>query len=192
MLIAMTEKIYTGDVYDIAGLIANCKFQLKEKVLFLAEKSPQHVVEKAEERLELLRFTYFDENIPFADYTSGRIFHPDFELRWEKIDERAVRVVYVGEERSIEPLQVKNDLKLKKNSDIKYYYLFGKRLEPEELELIGKPATEGDFAEVRIPRLLRYPPLENAKRVHLGVCEYVQETTGKLELFRFQSLEPAD
>lgn len=190
MLIEMTEKVYTGVVDDLAGLIANCKFQLKEKALFLAEKLPQHVVEK-EDRQELLRFTFFGTDIPFADYASGRIFHPDFELRWEKIDDREARVVYVGEERRIEPLQVKHDLKLKKNSEPKYYYLFGKRLESEELEMIGKPATEGDFAEVRIPRLLRYPPLDNAKRVRLGVCEYVHETTGKVELFRFQSLEAA-
>jgi hypothetical protein len=190
MLIEMTEMVYTGVVDDLNGLIAGCKFP--EKALFLAERLPKHVVEKIEEeRQELLCFTFFDPNIPFAGYTCGRIFHRDFELRWEQIDDKAVRVVYVGVERSIEPLQVKRDLKLKRNSDIKYYYLFGKRLEPEELELIGKPATREDFAEVRIPRLLRYPAPENAKRVCIGVCEYVQETTGKVELFRFQSLEAA-
>ena len=45
--------------------------------LFLAEKLPQHVVGKFEEQA-LLSFTFFDANIPFTDYTSGRIFHhPD-------------------------------------------------------------------------------------------------------------------
>jgi len=191
MLIEMTEKVYTGIVHDLAGLIADCKFQSVDGVLFLAEKLPQYVVEKAEERQELLRFTYYDAAIPFADYTSGRIFHHDFELHWEQADGKGVRVVYIGEERNIEPLKVKSGLKLKKNSEPKYYYLFGKRLEPDELELIGKPATGGDFAEVRIPRLLRYPAPTDAKRVCIGVCEYVQETTGKVELFRFQSLEGA-
>lgn len=191
MPIEMTEMVCTGVVDDLAKLIADCKFPAQ--ALFLAERLPRQVVVSAEERQDLLRFTYFDAHIPFAAYTSGRIFHQDFELRWEKIDDRKARVVYVGMERSIQPLKAKRDLGLKKNEEPKYYYLFGKRLQKDELDLIGEPATEGDFVEVRIPRLLRYHPAPaGAQRVRLGVCEYVQETTGKVELFRFQSLEPAE
>ena len=57
----------------------------------------------------------------------------------------------------------------------------------------GEPAAEGDFAEVRIPRLLHYEPAPpNAERVRLGVYEFLEEDTGKVALFRFYSLEPAE
>src|SRR5258708_29880057 len=126
MLIDMTEIVCTGVVDDLAQLIAACRFP--SEALFLAEKLPDHVVDSAEERQDLLRFTYFDMDIPFAEYTSGRIFHSDFELRWEKNDAQKTRVVYVGIERSLPALKVERGLNLKKNAQPQCYYLFGKRL----------------------------------------------------------------
>ena len=85
---------------------------------------------------------------------------------------------------------------------IRYYYLFGTRLQPEQLRRIGVTAGEREvpFAEVRIPRLLLYPrskvgdPVSKDKpqRVRLVVCEYLSETTGKVEFFRFQDLKPME
>ncbi len=184
----MKEILRAGSVDDIAQLIADCQFPAE--ALFLAEMLPRHVIVKPEERQDLLRFTRFDTRIPFTQYTSGRIFHQDFELRWEKNDDKT-QVVYLGAERHLPELE-ECELELEKRPEPKYYYLFGERLAQKELEKIGKPALQGDFAEVRIPRLLRYPAPKGAQRVRLGVCEYVQETTGKVGLFRFQSLEAAE
>jgi hypothetical protein len=39
---------------------------------------------------------------------------------------------------------------------------------------------------------LRYPAPEGAVRVQLAVCEYVDEATSKVELFRFQGLKAAE
>src|SRR5436853_598092 len=56
------------------------------------------------------------------------------------------------------------------------------------------------FAEVRIPRLLLYPiqkednrmPHNKRQRVKLGVYEYLNEISGKVEFFRFQGLETTE
>jgi hypothetical protein len=186
----MEEMLYAGPVDDITALIAACKFT--SDALFLAEILPPHVVVSAKERQDLLCFAYFDAEIPFAKYTSGRIFHQDFELRWQK-NEGETDAVYLGTKRDI-PL-LKKDLKLKKSDKPKYYYLFGERLKPGDLDKIGVPAEERDFAfaEVRIPRLLLYRPApQNARRVRLVVREYLDEETSEVKLFRFESLKEAE
>lgn len=185
---AKEEILYSGVVENIAALIEACQFPEDTITLFLAETLPQRVIEDSERR-GLLVFAYFNKKIPFAAYTSGRIFHPDFELRWEKEGDQT-RVVYIGDRRNLSPLQEVEKLGTPQK---KHYYLFGKRLRPAQLQSIGLPPAEAgmvNFAEVRIPRLLRYPAPENAQRMKLVVHEYVQEETARTQLFRFHSLEP--
>jgi hypothetical protein len=194
------EILCSGPVNDLTSLIHTCQFP--SDALFLAESLPWHVVVGAKERRDLLRFAKFDAKIPFANYTSGRIFHPDFELRWGKNNGK-LQVVYLGIERELPELD-KCNLKPKPLEPLKYYVLFGKRLRTEQLEQIGVPETERDsaFAELRIPRLLYYPVKEDKReRVRLAVREYVAERsdtkessdkeliTGPVILFRFQGLE---
>jgi hypothetical protein len=53
------------------------------------------------------------------------------------------------------------------------------------------PAKLGDFAEVRIPRLLRYPQLPTlagAERVQLVMCEYVDSETAVNVAYRLKNL----
>jgi hypothetical protein len=197
-----TEMLCAGPVDDIDALIAACKFS--PKALFLVEMLPQHVVVKPKERQDLLRFAYFDAKIRYANYTSGRIFHQDFELRWQKNDGKT-QVVYVGTKRDLLWLEVMSSPDLDRSqwkSDIdlnnyhrRHYYLFGERLRAGDLDKIGVPVEERDyaFAEVRIPRLLLYRPAPpNAQRVRLVVREYLDEGTDEVKLFRFESLEPAE
>lgn len=181
----MTEMLCVGPVEDIDTLIAECQFP--PEAMFLTEKFPQHVV-KREERQNLLRFRRLDATKQFAEYAAGRIFNQDFELRWEKTG-NGVQAIYVGAERKLSELKVMHDLNLE-TYQTRYYYLFGQRLEPEELEQIGAPAQPGDFAELRIPRLLRYPV--SGRRVQLAVREYIEETTGNVMLFRFADLKPVE
>src|SRR5947209_12842276 len=144
-VMAKEEILYSGPVTDIAALIEACQFPEDPRTLFLAETLPQCVVEDSE-RSGLLVFTYFNKKIPFAAYTSGRIFHPEFELRWTKEDEQA-RAVYIGDRRNLSPLQEVETLRTPRK---KRYYLFGKLLKPAQLQKIGlSPAEEGmtDFAE---------------------------------------------
>ncbi len=196
------EILCAGPVEDIDALIAACKFP--PDALFLVEMLPQHVVVKPKERQDLLRFAYFDGKIRFSMYTSGRIFHPEFELRWQKNDGK-IQVVYVGTKRDLPSLEVMSDADLETSRresvpDLRtfrrrHYYLFGERLRTGDLDKIGVPLEERDFAfaEVRIPRLLLYYPApQNAQRVRLVVREYLDEGTDEVKLFRFERLEPAE
>jgi hypothetical protein len=184
------DIVCAGSIKDLAALIQACKFPAKS--LFLAEKLPTHVVVKAQARQDLLRFTDFAPDLPFAEYTSGRIFCSQRELRWENHGQSS-QIVYTGDKRDLPLLSMTMSVDLSQYElRISGYYLFGERLRPEELKLIGTPAQEGDYAEMRIPRLLRYPVESNWRRVRLQVVEYSDEKTGKVEFFRFQGLEAGE
>ncbi len=193
----MVEILYTGKItFDkFSQLIVACHFP--PEALVLTERLPEQVV-RAEERLALLQFTYFSTNISIVGYTSGRIFQRDAELRWEKQEEK-IHAVYIGpQEHSAilrdADLQEQHELAtLKKRDKPAYYYLFGERLRQDDLNKIGPSAKPGDFAEVRIPRLLRYPvKLDQKRYIRLAVCEYIDERTGQVALFRFQGLETVE
>jgi len=180
------EWLSTDEVNDIVGFIAGCNFP--DDAFFLGEQQPAWVVKPAE-RQDLLLFVDYKPTLPFAVYTSGRIFHREFELRWQQ-DNGRMRVVYLGTSkyrpRSL-PEGEEIDMQLQRQ-----YYLFGMRLKPGDLEEIGKPAREGDFAEVRVPRLLRYPRVpKNAQRMKIVISESIDEQTGEVVQYRFQGIEEA-
>ena len=183
----MEEMVSTGLLTpeELTALIASCT-AFFEGAIFLAEQLPQHVVTQAQ-RKGLLRCERFNANTQFTDYTSGRIFAEAFELRWEK-EGNTFHVVYVGSERTMSPLKVQRDLALEKKASAKPYYLFGEQLRTEGLEKIGPVAVEGDFAELRIPRLLHYPVEKPKRYVQLFIQEYVDKSTGDVALFRFQAI----
>ncbi len=192
----MTEILYAGpvDVKKIGPLITDCDFA--SDALFLAEQLPVRASINTRERRDLLRFTYFNRDLPFADYSSGRVFQRDAELRWQLQGDK-MRVVYLGpqerapvlHEYGLQEKQGREKLEDLRKRDA-YYYLFGERIRPPDLERIGPQARPGDFAEVRIPHLLRYPVPHDGKRyVRLVVREYIDAATGRVRLFRFQGLE---
>ena len=164
----------------------------------LLERQPREVI-TADKRRNLLLFESFDPHFDFTPYTSGRIFHEAGELRWER-QQTMLNVVYTGDaqfqpaitqhsEVQIEPL---DDYAEEKGKGTKEYLLFGKRLNKRERDLIGPAVRVGDFAELRIPRLLHYPLDEPSlpDRVQLLVREYVDPITGMNVAFRFEKLIP--
>lgn len=181
------EILATGLVENIAAYIAACAFPPESFVL--AEHFPRQVVADPQERQDLLRFARLADGIDLSLYTSGRVFHRDFELRWER-DSRGTRAVYLGRARDLPALTMLDKWQEGLQQDQRSYYLFGAHLRAETLEHMGLPEGQGYYAEVRIPRLLRYP--EKARRVRLVVCEYRVEQTHQLQLFRFQDLRPAE
>ena len=102
----MEEKLYTGQVVvdQFEKLIESCHFPEDIHTWVLAEQLPNRVIAKTKERQNLLLFTYFKQDIPFASYTSGRIFQEDTELRWEK-QEDMMNIVYLGSEEYISALR---------------------------------------------------------------------------------------
>jgi len=204
------EMLCSGSVNDILSLIT--AYQFPPDALFLGETQPRHVIQP-HQRQDLLRFAHFGTHIPFADYTTGRIFHPDFELRWEQsgVKRETYQVVYLGVERNTPGLQCGDRYLLEckehaenehKKEDDKYecfrlnksnYYLFGTQLDGA----VARKADERDrvvvFAEARIPRPLYYPDLPSpAERVQLEVREYCHRVSGQVMWFRFVGLKAAE
>jgi hypothetical protein len=190
----MSEILYAGriDSAGLASLITDCHFA--DNALVLMEQFPLHVISKSD-REQLLSFTsYAAGNIPFADYTAGRIFHEDAELRWERL-ENSLRVVYIGSaanESILRDHHLKSSDGLERCSrEFTSYYLYGERLGSGDLKYIGPDAQPGDFATLRIPRILRYPVgTSTANRVRIKVCSYLEKSTGQTLFFRFHSLDP--
>jgi len=183
------EILCTGTTHNIVDLVKQCNFP--PEAFLLVERLPQQVVNDDSERQALLRFARLRDGVDIAPYTSGRIFNKKFELRWEK-DAGTIKVIYLGEEREIAGL-TKQKEPLKPAGDLKHYYLFGERLDAADLAAMGLKQGEGEYtayAEVRIPRLLRYPISKQAQRVQLIVGEYINSETGRV--FRFQDLVPAE
>lgn len=158
--------------------------------LMLLEAQPHGVIER-EAQQDLLRFSAFDPACDFTLYTAGRIFHALGELRWER-QHSDVQIVYTGHKHYKPHLHDAQETGL--DSCIpqeRKYFLFGKRLDQQQLDRIGPAAQQGDFAEVRIPRLLRYPQLPslaNAGRVQLAICEYVDPATAINVAYRVKGL----
>lgn len=160
--------------------------------LMLLESQPRLVIEE-DARQDLLLFAYLDPGFDFTPYTSGRIFHALGELRWER-QHSGVQMLYTGhkEYQPRLPDARATDLNTSIPKD-RSYFLFGKRLDEQQLGRIGPSARPGDFAEVRIPRLLRYPALPalaKAERVQLVICEYEDADTGVTVAYRFKQLVP--
>lgn len=188
---ATGETVYTGPVENIATFLKECAF-LSDATgsLLLLEMQPQKVVPK-KDRQNLLFFAEYpcEPPHPFDEYTSGRIFHAEFELRWEKTS-GGTQVIYIGKQQALPHLTEKRDALNGCVRASSRYYLFGKRLSRTAVNEIGHSAQKGDFAEVRIPRLLRYPVKETDKNyAKLNVYEYRHEVTNECVLFRFRGIE---
>ena len=188
-LATVDETVYAGPVEDIQEFIETCLFlSYSSGSLILLEMQPQKMVGK-EDRQNLLFFAEYPCKLPYLinEYSAGRIFHEEFELRWEKISS-GVQVVYIGNKRPLPLPPAKTDVLKDCVRASSSYYLFGKRLDDEKVSKIGEPAQTNDYAEVRIPRLLRYPVKDKSRDyVKLNVYEYRHKLTNERVLFRFRS-----
>ncbi len=207
------EVVYTGQLTDSEFLVllkACHDARMFSGALVLTEQFPRHVIKRREQQ-DLLFFSdasfpvpWNDANVtPWHTYLSGRIFTEQWELRWTRQPE-GIRVVYLG---STEHSGTLRDCKLNAcindkgeppvpaDRQVKSYYLFGKRLSLNDAKKIG--AKRGDFAEARIPRLLRYPAANWSEQdadkalkmpyMQLRVLEYMDKA-GCVVLSRFQCL----
>ncbi len=192
---AIGELLLSGTVPQdtFIALIQQYQIPSREATFMLLEVQPHHVI-RQDERQDLLRFELFDPAFDFTPYTSGRIFHEQGELRWER-QQANVQIIYTGhkEWQPTLPTSTYEELKDYTFKD-RSYLLFGQRLARRQLELIGSTAKKGDFAEVRIPRLLRYPQLpdelENEDFLCLVMCEYIDSATALTVAYRFKGLGP--
>ena len=197
----MTEILCRGqvDALNLFQLLAACQeLQEPEESLLLTEQLPEHFVD-AQERRNMLRFEIYGPEVDVTAYTSGRLFHNDFELRWEKQD-ALFRVVYLGSEQKksrLDDFNLVEDTTFRdrlESETLEYrekkYYLFGEQIEEEIQEEHTETIHGKSFVELRIPRLLYYPVQSFSRYVQMVVREYIDKETGRVEYFRFQGLEP--
>jgi hypothetical protein len=172
------ELLYTGAVTDIAALVETCHFPLDAYIL--VERQPRTVIGDGE-RQNLLRFDRLKDvlnkgGFDIGSYTSGRVFHQDFELRWEQdaVTAGKTSVVYIGVGRELPDL-TKSDWTVQPEDEDKdkehpekmhHYYLFGELLSQDKQTKMGLNQQEGYeyYAETRVPRLLRYPNPEQGRQ----------------------------
>lgn len=177
---------------DFPALLQAYRVPLNTHALMLLENQPQHPITQ-EERQDLLHFAFFDPTFNFMPYTAGRVFHTLGELRWER-QQAEIHLVYTGHKEYKPALRDAQHITLDAyTAEDRAYILFGKRLNEKQLARIGPVAQTGDFAEVRIPRLLRYPPvpaLTGVERVQLVMREYIDPETALTFAYRFKGLVP--
>lgn len=182
----------TVRVEDFAAFVSTWAVPPDSPTLILVENQPRYVIQP-QERQNLLQFAIFNPAFDFMPYASGRIFHAQGELRWER-QQAHMHIVFTGAQAYRPGLLDVEEIALDDCEKVpRAYFLFGRRLDNQQLARIGPPAQTGDFAEVRIPRLLRYPPLPvvaQAERVQLAIYEYVDPATGANVAYRFYDLVP--
>ncbi len=195
------ELLSTGIVMDLNDFLAATAFPPESFVLL--EQVPRSVLtnredrKSREEREELLRFIQLGKGVDLSMSTSGRIFHRDFELRWDRgipgiPEPTAAQVVYVGKAETL-PAELSPGQKLDMwhrglQPCSRGYFLFGTLLDTQQMQEMGLSTPKNLYAELRVPRLLSYPV--RAQRLRLVVREYVEASTGRVQLLRFEGLEP--
>lgn len=157
--------------------------------LVVVEQAPAGWLD-AEARARGLRFERFATGQQIDPQTRGRIFGEAFECRWELSEAggTTVRVRYVGVPVQLEDLTppAAIDLPALRPRDVSYD-LWGERV--DDPAAVGQPSDALVYAELRVPRLLRYPVDGRPRRVRLRVREYIDPMTGVVALSRFCGLD---
>ena len=181
----MTEHICWGSTENLLPIIQI--LDCPSESLMMLERVPRTFLSD-DEREKGICLRKYDASESFEAWEQGRIFHHDFELRWEKQDS-GFSVVYIGESKALPMLDSKALSGFETQDDS--YYLWGEKVTANNLELIGQPETANLFLELQIPRLLHYPVSNKNKklRVKLSARHYLNAKTGHLEFYRFRHLE---
>ena len=181
----MTEQLCWGTTEELLEIV--CTLTYPPEALMMLERVPTTFLSDGERENSICLQKYnADENL--EAWERGRIFHSDFELRWEKHNAGFV-IVYIGEPKTLTLPHIKSLSDFEFN-DVSYY-LWGEKMTADTLKLIDQPDTENLFLELQIPRLLSYPVSNQHEklRVKLTTRHYLNSETGTLEFYRFRHLE---
>lgn len=184
----MSDVIQWARVDDLAPVVA--ALNVPDRCYVYLERVPERWLTE-EERRDGLRLERFAPDEDFNIWERGRIFSELFELRWEKLD-GAFQAVYVGAPAELDGFAPADELDLvEKRTGERSYLLWGNRVPDDELETVGAERREGQqvFIEFQVPRVLRYPVSDQARRVRLRVREYVDRGSGAVCYYRFLGLE---
>ncbi len=181
----MAEQICWGTSENLLPIVH--ALDRPPELLMMLERVPNVFLPDDEQELGICLQTYnSSENL--EGWERGRIFHDNFELRWEKQDGVFV-IVYIGEPTEL-PMPHTESLSEFETQD-ETYYLWGERMSADTLKAIGQPEATNLFLELQIPRLLPYPVPDGSgkSRVKISARHYLNSETGDLEFYRFRHLE---
>ena len=181
----MTEQVCWGTTDRLLPIVQ--ALECPEESLMMLERVPS-TFWSDDERQDGICLRKYDLNVNFEAWEQGRIFHNNFELRWEYQGGIFV-IVYTGVEKKLPVSHIKllSEFEVRDES----YYLWGERMTADVLKLLDQPVKINFFLELQIPRLLHYPVSNrNEKsRVKLSMRHYLNSETGALEFYRFRHLE---
>lgn len=178
----MNEYLAFGFLSTLSEIVKTIPWS--DKAMMWLETALDHFLSE-DERENGLRFELFKADEPFDQWPHGRIFDDTAELKWEK-EGNQFHVVYCGSVALPVSLQQAANEAVKSTDFC--YYLWGSRVKKDDLKDMELNPDEIVFAELRIPRLLRYPVSANAQRVKLKVREFYN-AEGVLTFTRFLGLE---
>ena len=181
----MTEQIYWGTTENLLPIVQ--ALDCTSESLMMLERVPTAFLSDDEQNSGICLRAY-DANEDLRMWERGRIFHNNFELRWEKQGDVFV-IVYIGEPAEL-PVPHTKSLSGFKTKD-ETHYLWGERMSSHNLKAIGQPNATNLFLELQIPRLLPYPISNRGRksRVKISARHYLNSETGDLEFYRFRHLE---
>ena len=181
----MTEQICWETTENLLPIVQalNCP----SGALMMLERVPNTFLPN-DERQKGICLRKYDKDENFETWEYGRIFHNDFELRWEKHDGVFV-AVYIGKLKALPMPNTKSlsDFEIQDDS----YYLWGEKMTVDTLKLINQSEIANLFLELQIPRLLCYPVSNRNEKVRVKIAarQYLNSETGTLEFYRFRHLE---
>ncbi len=140
-----------------------------------------------------LRFEAFAAETAFNQYERGRIFYKDGELRWEKIDQLFWTVFVGSDEITLPDIFTRDETLALAEPQSQTYYLWGKRLPNQALQILGHQKNEPVFAEFTVGGILtKYPAdqpaNEEQEHVALQVAQYIDPETKQMQYYRFQGV----
>jgi CRISPR-associated protein (TIGR03984 family) len=181
----MTEQICWGTTEKLSTIVQ--ALDCPPELLMMLERVPTAFLSDDEQKPGICLQKY-DASENLEAWERGRIFHNNFELRWEKQGGVFV-IVYIGEPTELPMPHIKSLSEFEIQDET--YYLWGERVSAGNLKRIGQPETANLFLELQIPRLLPYPVSNRGgkSRVKISARHYLNLETGDLEFYRFRYLE---
>ena len=181
----MTEQICWGTAENVRPIVNT--LDCPSESLMMLERIPNAFLSDDEQKNGICLQVYnVSENL--EAWERGRIFHNNFELRWEKQDCVFV-IVYIGEPTELPMLHTESLSEFEPQDET--YYLWGERMSADTFKAIDQPEATNLFLELQIPRLLLYPVKSRGGklRVKISARHYLNSETSHLEFCRFLHLE---
>ena len=151
------------------------------------EKVPKFYFDK-QERQDGIQLVTYNKSIDVGNWTRGRVFNNEGELRWE-LDNNNYMVVYAGNAKEAAERMNKYEQELIPGQP-HAYHLWGDLLEEGDRQKLGLESGSAFYLESIIPRIFLYPlAAEQKKRLVIRLVSYEDARTAMPQYFRFHSIE---